>query len=241
MTEPATPYIKAFDEQYLTAFYGKMTKAIRSVTDRGIMMQENCYFSNMGVPCHLSPIEKEGQQEPLQAFSPHGYDLVIDTPHVVRGSNNRITTIFNRHYELQQSMNVPVLVGEWGGHDKYREGLEHIQYILSYFDKHKWSHTYWCYYDGYEAAPVIQVLRRPYPQAVAGDIIQYGYDTTADTFILAWHETVEESTEIYLPSEPVSITIDGDYVMHPVSSLSQAVIIKIFYKGNGKRQVKIKL
>ncbi len=243
MTQSAKTLLSNFDEGHLASFYRKMTKAIREVTSDGIIMIENSYFSNMGIECSVPPIELNQIREPLQAFSPHGYDLVVDTPDVVKASNNRITTIFNAHKRVQNRLDIPVLVGEWGAHSMYAEGLYHLKYLLHYFDKHKWSHTYWCYHDHIEDAPCMDVLRRPYPQAVSGHILEYAYDYDNRVFTIEWHESAPYSvpTEIYLPSKPQAIEIDGAYTAQPISDISDAQILIIPNHATANRKLVVKL
>lgn len=241
MAEPAFDYIEAFDNTFLAPFYKKMTAAIRQVNEDGIMMMENCYFSNMGVQCSIPLIENNGVVDSNQAFTPHGYDLVVDTPYIVEASNNRITAIFNNHKNLQDKLNIPVVVGEWGAHSMYAEGLYHIKYLLNYFDQQKWSQTYWCYHENIEQAPVMSVLKRPYPQAVSGDISNYKYDYEEKIFDMEWNENSDSEmpTSIYLPCEPKDIKIEGQYSISNISDISDACILTIPNSNKPCRKLQI--
>ena len=243
MTEPAFPYIESFDLKDLAPFYNRMTTAIRQVVPDGIMMMEHSYFSNMGIPCSLPPITVDGEREPLQAYSPHAYDLVVDTPRVVDATNNRLTAILSRLKAMQDRLSIPVLMGEWGAHDRYAEGLSHIAYILGYFDRHKWSHTYWCYFDGMEQARVMGVLRRPYPQAVNGVIEAYHNDQNSDTFTLSWTEADASDlpTVVYLPHSPKAVHVDGTYRVEQLTDASDACLLMIEPESKGHRELTVQL
>ena len=47
----AAPIIREFDVQYYYPFFRKVASSIRQVTGRGVIMMENCYYSNLGIPC----------------------------------------------------------------------------------------------------------------------------------------------------------------------------------------------
>lgn len=227
MAEAAKPLVADFDQGHLSAFYNKMTAAVRAHTVDGLITTENCYFSNMGVESSITSIMVNGQKESKQVYSPHGYDLVVDTPAVVMASNNRMEVILNAHKRVQERLNVPVIFGEWGAHLSYQEGLDHIRFIMNYFDRNKWSHTYYCWEPGIETYPVMAVLSRPYPQAVSGEIVSYGYDYEENTFKLTWQEdsTLLKPTVIYMPKSPNHIEITGNYEVKPMGDKGHLLYI----------------
>ena len=53
---------------------------MRSETPHGVILLETNYFANAGAPSSIRPITVGGAREELQAYSPHIYDLVVDTP-----------------------------------------------------------------------------------------------------------------------------------------------------------------
>ncbi|MFV0465908.1 MAG: cellulase family glycosylhydrolase [Lachnospiraceae bacterium] len=216
MTESVRPLVKIFDEGNLADFYHKMTEEIREVTADGLIFTENSYFSNMGIESSVQRIRVDGHAEPLQVYSPHGYDLVVDTPAIVYASNQRIMTILDAHKRVQERLDVPVVFGEWGAHGAYEEGLDHIAYILNYFDESKWSHTYYCWENNMTNLPVMKILSRPYPQATAGKIDFYRYDFKNKVFQFKWteKEVLQASTSLYLPMRPANICFDGAYTIH---------------------------
>lgn len=106
------PMLAEFDQGVLAEFYQNLTQAVRQLDSQGIIMREHSYFSNMGIQCK-APLIMAGpnQVDPNQAYSPHGYDLVVDTDAIIMASNKRIDVIFGTHKRTQDSLNVPVLVG----------------------------------------------------------------------------------------------------------------------------------
>lgn len=205
--------VQPFDENELGSFYQKCANLRSELTDHGFVLTENSYFSNMGIEAGTRKIELAPDQEPLQVFSPHGYDLVVDSPLVGMSSNQRIKAIFDGHKRVQKRLNVPVIFGEWGAHYKNSDGLGHIEYILNYFDQSQWSHTYFCWFEGIEQYPVFTKLSRPYPQVIAGEINNYHYDFTKQEFTIDWengNQVLGESL-IYFPTKPDTITANVDY------------------------------
>ncbi len=234
--------IRQFDLECYSPFINKVAAAIREVTDNGIIIMENCYYSNLGIPCSTPAVTIHGRREEKQCFAPHGYDLMVDTPDYKYASNSRTGSIFDEHRRTQKRLNVPVLVGEWGGSggNEGTEWLQHINYLLDKFDSNQWGQTYWCYSEGMFDSVVMQSLLRISPMAVSGTIDSYGVDRKMNTFSLRYTQngTFTAPTEIYLPSAPKSIDCDGQYTVEPIEGCD-AAILKIM-TGTGKHKVTVK-
>jgi endoglycosylceramidase len=55
------------------------------------------YTSNLGITSHIEPMMgPDGQRDPQQAYAPHGYDIVVDTPQAAKASQARIELILER-------------------------------------------------------------------------------------------------------------------------------------------------
>ncbi len=204
--------VAKFDRATLGPFYDRMTRAIRAISEAGIVFRENSYFSNMGIPCAAPPVLGTRGREPLQAYSPHGYDLVVDTQALALSSDARVDVIFEAHRAAQLSLNVPVLVGEWGafGHDSGT--LRHARHIMDLFDAWQWSSTYWCYHENFGSVPALPILSRTYSRAVAGEILSMHTKENGD-FALVWrgNQACGAPTEIYLQKQPRAVALDGSY------------------------------
>jgi endoglycosylceramidase len=194
-----------FDTKVLVPFYERVAKAIRSVTSEGILFLENNYFSNIGIQSGLKPITVDNEREKLQAFAPHGYDLVVDTPFYEHlASENRVSIIFENHYAVQQRLNMPVVVGEWGGFGALNNKniLHHCLFLLDLFDSYGWSFTYWAWNRKESSSyATTMLLKRDYPKAIAGDLIYFKYDPTTSSFFMEWdaNASVGTPTVICLP------------------------------------------
>ena len=201
--------VAAFDQQVLGPFYNRINHAVRTVSSKGISFRENSYFSNMGIPCLAEPIRRRGKREPMQAYAPHGYDLTVDSKAPGQASNQRAEVIFQAHRQTQSSMDVPVLVGEWGAFYESADVLDHAQYLTALFDRYQWSDTYWSWTPGWQNLPAARALLRPYPQSTAGSIEFYTYDRSGGHFQMRWlgNSDCIAETDIYLPRPPQSVQL----------------------------------
>lgn len=207
----ANDLVQIFDKTKLANFYIEITRMLRENTNNGFVLTENSYFSNMGIEAGTQKIIIDGNIEKKQVYSPHGYDLVVDSPLVSMSSNNRVDVILDAHRRVQNRLNVPVIFGEWGAHYKNSERLDHIQHILGYFDQNKWSHTYYCWIKEMVEYPIVNVLSRPYPKAVNGRIQNYCFNFETKQFKMNWlgHDNSQE-TIVFLPTRPRNFVCNGE-------------------------------
>ncbi len=104
----------AFEEEKLNPFYDRIVKAVREVDPECLVFLEANYFSNAGVPSHVRPVCQDGVPLKNQVYSPHGYDIYVDTDHYDDPDTSRVDLIFATHFQVAEAMDLPVLVGEWG-------------------------------------------------------------------------------------------------------------------------------
>lgn len=228
ITEPCTELVKKFDEERYFPFINKVSAAIREETQNGIIFRENCYYSNIGIPFSAPPAQVNNSREPNQAFAPHAYDFMVDTPLYKYADNGRINAIFSKRKAEQAFFDTPVLVGEWGGGRTDTEWLEHGEFILNLFDSFKWSSTYWSFGRELIDRPIMEMLCRPHPVAVCGEINQYYYDKNRQLFYLSFKQTdsFEVPTEIFCHKKPVQIKTNGRYKLEALSRYTY--ILKLF-------------
>ena len=202
LVSAAEPYVKRFDGEVLMRFYERVARAIRSATPRGVIFMEDSYFCNAGVPSGITPLTLRGRREPLQAYAPHVYDLVIDTPYIAtHASEKRVKVIIESKRRTQERLNIPVVVGEWGAFSSHRGIRRHCTFLLNTFDRLGWSWTYWAWEPHFTETEAAELLARPYPAAVAGRLASYSYDATRGVFRMEWvaDPSIEAPTLIRLP------------------------------------------
>lgn len=220
ITSAGSELIKKFDLERYSPFTKKMTAAVREITDEGIVFIDNSYWSNIGIPCWNTLIEVNGKQEAKQCFSPHGYDLMVDTPAYKYANNSRVGAIFAEHKKTQDRLGIPALVGEWGGGGEGTEWLPHVRFLLEIFEQNKWSYAYWHYSDGILDAPLADVLARPYAKAVSGVVTEFVYDLDAETFSLTYEQdnAFDAPTVIYTHKTPKEIVTDAEYTVEKMEN-----------------------
>ncbi len=196
--EAPTPFYQQFEQEQVMPYFRRAAAAIRTVDADGVLFLETSMGSNMGIYSAVQPLEGEAQQ----AYAPHGYDLVVDTPDNAHSSAGRVNLIFSRHAESAQRHQWPMLVGEWGAFGKAPDTLRAAWDAVHVFERLLCSETYWAYQEQIEDAACFQALWRPYPERVAGRLESYCYDEQSRSFECAWQEDPAASapTVIYLPA-----------------------------------------
>jgi len=206
VTRAAEGLARKFDRERYQPFIARMTKAVREVTPKGVIMMEHNYFCNIGIP--FTANFPAGETQPC--YSPHAYDFTVDGPLYNYASNDRVGFIFGESRRAQQRLHVPVLAGEWGStgtlsdKEKDYEWFRHVEFLLDLFDGWGWSNTYWAYWHGlYNYDNFMAVLARPYPVAVNGTLENFKVRLSAKICTL-WYtpspSALAQPTEIYLPN-----------------------------------------
>ena len=193
------PLEAAFDADYYGPFLNKMAAAIREVTPNGILMIEQPFLCNGGVRLSVEPITVNGKREPLQCFGPHAYDMTVDTPLYQYANADRVKAFFNEMRGSQLRLGVPAVVGEWGGCSDNTDTswFPHANELLDYFDGNQWGQLYWDYHGDDMDAPLMGMLRRSHPVAVAGEIVRYGSNAEHTVFELRYKAASEGETLLY--------------------------------------------
>ncbi len=85
------PIYSQFERTKLMSMYQRVANAIREVDKNHILFLETTMGSNMGVYTSIEPVlGVDGKRDPLQAYAPHGYDLVTDTKFVASPCSERM-------------------------------------------------------------------------------------------------------------------------------------------------------
>lgn len=245
------PLTRMFEQGPLNDFYTRVGRAIREVDTHHILFLEHNYFCNPGVPSQLviPRTAPDGGRDPLVAYAPHGYDLLVDTRDYDKASAARVAFLFGQIEKTAQRLNVPVLVGEWGAfHSRKDVFVEHARLITGMFAKMKASETFWAYYEGIEEYPFFRVLQHPYPKAVAGKLKSYSFDPEKRVLKVTWEENgqILEPSLFYVPGvttgDAVNIELlpEGDgFAFRFLPDGKGAVLNVIPQKETGKRTLKI--
>jgi endoglycosylceramidase len=144
---------------------------------------ETNYFSNAGMMSGIQPITDEnGARDKNQVFTPHGYDILVDTDLYDQSCKERIAVIFEAHKNVQDKINLPMLIGEWGCYpNASREQLPQAAYLTDIFEKYLASDTYFDFSHIYNNR-ITEVIVRAYPMKAAGEILSYSYNYIDSSF-----------------------------------------------------------
>ena len=202
---------KRFDETKYAPFLNKIAAAIRVKTKNGILVIEQQYLCNAGVSQFVRPLTVGGEREPLQCFAPHGYDMTVDTPLYQYAKADRVTAFFDEMKRTSERLDVPVVVGEWGGCSDNTDTswFPHAFELLDYFDKNKWSQTYWDYHGDDLSSPLMEMLSRTYAVAVAGEVRSYSTDREKGKYSIRYSSDSEGESIFYVHTD-AKVDSDGE-------------------------------
>ena len=188
-----------FDIEKYSPFLNRTAAAIREITNNGIIMMEQSYICNSGIKQSAPAITVNGEREPNQCFGPHAYDFAVDTPLYQYANASRVKAFFGEMRNTQLRLNVPVIVGEWGGcsDNKDTSWFPHAYELLDFFDEMQWGQMYWDYHGDDMDAPLMTMLSRTHPVAVSGEIEKYGFDRENNVFSIDFNSDGGE-TIIYV-------------------------------------------
>lgn len=199
LMEHAQETAQAFDREVITPFFNKIAESIRTVDPDGFLMLETNYFTNMGVESGLELVQNsDGTIAHHQVYTPHGYDLVVDTDHYEIYNQERVDFIFATHRKVQNRLNVPVLIGEWGAFNGNPATYELTKAVNTIFEQYLWSNTFWCWFEGFQNTPFAKALRRGFPHTTGGVLSGYQYDYDTETIKVEYISSGGE-TLIYHP------------------------------------------
>ncbi|MBX7256301.1 MAG: cellulase family glycosylhydrolase [Candidatus Hydrogenedentes bacterium] len=197
--------VQAFERAHVVPMFQRVANAIREVDTNHILFLETLMACNMGIRTGLEPLMgPDGQRDPLQAYAPHGYDIVVDTPDLTNASNERVKLIFDRHAESGKRLNMPVLIGEWGAYGGAGPAIvPTAEFTVREFERHGFSDTFWEYGRYVKDAAYLPALHRAIPLHVAGSLVSYGKDPGAGSFLFVWNEdpAITAPTQIFMPED----------------------------------------
>ena len=237
ITKKSDRLVKYFDTQKYFPFLSKISTMIRKVNKDKIIIMENSYYSNLGIPYSCPVPVVNSVQDKNVLFAPHAYDFMVDTPSYKYASNDRIKAIFDEHKRSQTRLGIPVVVGEWGGFTEGNEWFPHIKFLYKLFDSNKWSNTYWAYFDSFTQTELFNdVITRPYPISVTGDIIEYCHDRDEESFTLEYNQdrVYEAPTEIFIHKKPSEIICESRFEICEISGADSAIVKVYSYEGNNR-------
>lgn len=188
------PMVAAFETDVVAPFMARVRDAVRAKDPSGLILREHDYFANLGIPSGQPPLADENW-----VYSPHGYDLTVDTEAISLSSNTRAGTIFARHRETAQRLGTPVVVGEWGALSLGPGIAYHGTFLQDLFDSFGWSWTYWVWEEGFAASEAAATLTRPRPIAFAGKGLSWS--ASGQAFHARWRGASTSAPSVFFAPE----------------------------------------
>ena len=193
---------QAFERERLQPMVQRVARAIRQVDSSHLLMLETSYHCNAGVYSGIEPVTgPAGQRDPQQAYAPHGYDIVVDTPALASASSKRVELIFRRHGETAKRLAMPMIIGEWGAFGAAdKRILPSAQVLQRQFEQLLCGDTYWDYGRDIQDKAYFAVLKRSIPSRIAGTLLAYRNDWKTGEFTCRWRESprITAATIVYL-------------------------------------------
>jgi len=162
MLDAGAPIAQDFERHRLMPFYAKVRAAIRARDPRHILFLEAAMSSNMGIPTAITPlVDAEGQRDPQQVFSPHIYDIVVDTELLALMNPARLALTIEHHRAFAQHQHWPAVVGEWGAFYLNPAAAKAAQTQRRAFEQAGFGQIYWDYQRQLKDWPGLTALEAP--------------------------------------------------------------------------------
>lgn len=217
-----------FEDNKLQAMYQKVLTGIRSVDPDNLVWLEPQILFDFGVSSHLGERRIDDSQLGL---SWHNYCLP-ETLLQASGLKKLPTCgaleqhVYTNARGASARLGAASLMSEFGASD---DALD-IKRVVGLADRNLTGWTYWSYKNwadpttqaqgsgaqslftrdtdlGSAKKPKLEILERPYPQAVAGTPSSFGYDAASNTFTLRYSTVLPDGssgaglrTDIYIPA-----------------------------------------
>ncbi len=212
-----------FERKWLINFYNRILPAIRKEdTLRYIFFEPRSLGVNFGMKSHL-PMVKDTIVNKL-VYAPHCYMTFVDVGGDYKKKHQKkLKQWFDYREQEAIKHKASILLGEFGLSPGKKDFDKYLQDIFAGLDSRMGSWTYWASDLGgwgplkadRSPSPILHELLRIYPQAVAGELKNFQYDSEKKKFSMHFvsDTSITAPTIISVPKElfPVSpkITVTG--------------------------------
>ena len=208
--------ILAFEEERLAPFYVEVAKAVRSEAKSWLVFAEPGASRNVGYPSRLPKLPIDDV-----VYSPHAYDNDAEGGSGFDAKRRDAIVQKLRDYRAEaDAMGAALWIGEYGGNAKQPDITEYMDAVYDGASAAAAGATYWAYDknsngyglledDGSVKAVLADVIARPYPSRVAGQLRSWEYDERARTLVVRMTGAAGV-TEIVVPARayPNGVTVD---------------------------------
>jgi endoglycosylceramidase len=200
-----------FDRTRLQPFYQRLIDRIRTVDQDSWIFYEPRYGApGDGRPSYMGALTDPREAGDRIVYYPHLYSVGLEASGSY-GESDRTVADWERERALEMAaQNASMAIGEWGLNQDTDDVDRFMNDVLEMADRLMAGWAYWDYSfggwipvdgDGNER-PMMDLLVRPYPRAVAGTPTAYGWHADTGLFFceLDTREGVTAPTEIHLPA-----------------------------------------
>jgi endoglycosylceramidase len=184
---------------------------VREVDEDAWLFFESRYGApGNGSPSFLPKLRDPRAGEDRLVYAPHLYSVSLEATHSYAPSDRTVEKWEASRTAELATLEAPLVMGEWGLDLGTEDAERFVDDVLALADRMLSGWAYWSYDpsswgpvlgDGTDAWSVDHMVR-PYPRAVAGTPVSFGYDASTRTFTLeiARRRGVGGATEIHVPS-----------------------------------------
>lgn len=202
----------------LSEFYAKAAAAIHQHSPNKLIFFEPNNTANAGVDSYLSiPTYANG------VYAPHYYHPNVELNHTYDKNSIAIENFVEKRKEEAIKFGVPLFFGEYGGASQTDNILEFYDDCLDIFASNLSGSTLWDYGfndtsfaimdSEHNEKPHVSAIVRPYPQAVAGEILDFSfeYSTLVFNFTYEINYLIDQPTVVHIPNRhyPDGINLNG--------------------------------
>lgn len=210
--------VLGFEPDRLAPFYEEVARAVREHAPSWLLFAEPSASRNVGYPTQLPKLGVSGV-----VYAPHAYDADAESG---KGFDAAHREAFTRKIaELRaeaDALGAALFLGEYGGNADQPGIAEYMDAAYDAAGAAAASSAYWAYDkddgygllrpDGSEKKVLADVLARPYPSRVAGDLVSYAYDDATRTATIRFvpDRASRAPTEIVVPARVAPAGVDVD-------------------------------
>ena len=203
-----------FEKQVLSPFFAEVAAAVREVDVNHIIFVEPVMSVSMGLPSALTPPEDDNL-----AMAFHFYDILIHNFDLYKGGDATIANAFSNFQSWAKKHNKPWLMGEWGVEITKQNAEAYLLHKLDYFDSYQVGSMYYGFdLETHSSMALLDAAKlprwnfdlqsRPYPQRIAGEVIDYTWDhpSSSGTLIYQSNPAIDAPSKIFIPLWPEGVT-----------------------------------
>lgn len=226
---------KRFDENQFATFYERMIRAIRTVDrDHWIFIEPRYGAPANGSPSYLPKLADPRNGEPRIVYAPHLYSSAAEASGSFSAKDQTVSLWEEQRTVDLARQDCPMLLGEWWAF-KWEDpnAPAFVAKTLAMADRMQIGWAYWAYDSGPAGGsalhaedgtdnPVTDLVVRPYPRAIAGEPVAFGFDPDTRTLELTFEQRdgVTGPTELVIPARTYPAGFDVELPTDPSGTVT---------------------